>query len=111
MAEALGSVRFRGHDAKSLMRSLLDQGIELLGLELDTAIAAYLLRPAEARYELGHLLEDYTTYAAPSDDPTSSGQLDLGGTQVTAEVRARPATRWRSPPSSSRSRRCSTSRA
>jgi DNA polymerase I len=88
VAEALGSVRFRGHDAKSLMRSLLDQGIELLGLELDTAIAAYLLRPAEARYELGHLLEDYTSYAAPSDDPTTSGQLDLGGMQVTAEVRA-----------------------
>ena len=81
-------MRFRGHDTKSLMRSLLAQGIEPVGLELDTAIAAYLLRPAEARYELGHLLEDYTTYAAPRDDPTASGQLDLGGTQVSAEVRA-----------------------
>jgi DNA polymerase-1 len=88
VAAALRSVRFRAHDAKSLMRSLLDQDIELLGLELDTAIAAYLLRPAEARYELGHLLEDYTTFAAPRDDPATSGQLDLGGTQVTAEVRA-----------------------
>ena len=66
---ALAAVRFRGHDAKSLMRSLLDQGIELLGLELDTAIAAYLLRPAEARYELGHILEDYTAYAAPQRRP------------------------------------------
>jgi DNA polymerase-1 len=88
VVESLRGVRFRAHDAKSLMRSLLDQGIELLGLELDTAIAAYLLRPAEARYELGHLLEDYTTYAAPRDDPATSGQLDLGGTQVTPEVRA-----------------------
>ena len=70
------------------MRSLLAQGIEVVGLELDTAIAAYLLRPAEARYELGHLLEDYTSYAAPSDDPTTSGQLDLGGTQVSPELRA-----------------------
>ena len=88
VAAALRTVRFRGHDTKSLMRSLLAQGIEPVGLELDTAIAAYLLRPAEARYELGHLLEDYTTYAAPRDDPTASGQLDLGGTQVSAEVRA-----------------------
>ena len=88
VAAALRTVRFRGHDTKSLMRSLLAQGIEPVGLELDTAIAAYLLRPAEARYELGHLLEDYTTYAAPSDDPTASGQLDLGGTEVSAEVRA-----------------------
>ncbi len=88
VAAALGTVRFRGHDTKSLMRSLLAQGIELLGLELDTAIAAYLLRPAEARYELGHILEDYTTYAAPRDDPAVSGQLDLGGTEVTPDLRA-----------------------
>ena len=88
VATALGTVRFRAHDAKPLMRSLLDQGIEVDGLELDTAIAAYLLRPAEARYELGHILEDYTTYAAPQDDPAVSGQLDLGGTDVSAEVRA-----------------------
>ena len=88
VASALGTVRFRGHDTKSLMRSLLAQGIEVVGLELDTAIAAYLLSPAETRYELGHLLEDYTSYAAPRDDPTTSGQLDLGGTQVSPEVRA-----------------------
>jgi DNA polymerase I len=88
VATALATVRFRGHDTKSLMRSLLAQGIEVLGLDLDTAIAAYLLSPAETRYELGHLLEDYTSYAAPRDDPTTSGQLDLGGTQVSPEVRA-----------------------
>ena len=88
VATALSAVRFHGHDTKSLMRSLLAQGIEVGGLELDTAIAAYLLRPAEARYELGHILEDYTTYAAPHDDPAVSGQLDLGGTEITPELRA-----------------------
>jgi DNA polymerase I len=88
VADALRSVRFRAHDAKALIRTLLGQQIELGGLELDTAIATYLLRPADARYELGVLLEDYTTYAAPADDPAASGQLDLGGTPVTAEQRA-----------------------
>ena len=78
VAAALANVRFCGHDTKPLMRSLLLQGIELTGLELDTAIAVYLLKPAEARYELGHVLEDYTAYAAPGDDATAAGQLDLG---------------------------------
>jgi DNA polymerase-1 len=88
VVSALRTVRFAGHDTKSLMRSLLDQGIALEGLQLDTAIAAYLLKPAEARYALGHVLEDYTTYAAPQDDPATSGQLDLAGTEASAEVRA-----------------------
>ncbi|MDQ3543392.1 MAG: DNA polymerase I, partial [Actinomycetota bacterium] len=94
VAAALANVRFRGHDTKPLMRSLLLQGIELTGLELDTAIAVYLLKPAEARYELGHVLEDYTAYAAPGDDATAAGQLDLsfgeggGGHQIGDEVKA-----------------------
>jgi DNA polymerase-1 len=88
VVDALRAVHFAGHDTKALMRSLLDQGIELEGLQLDTAIAAYLLKPAEARYELGHVLEDYTTYAAPHDDPAVAGQLDLEGTQATPELRA-----------------------
>ena len=49
---------------------------------LDTAIAAYLLDPAEARYELSHLVESYTRFAAPSDEPAAKGQLDLDGTQA-----------------------------
>ena len=64
------------------MRSLLQLGIELDRLELDTAIAAYLLDPAEARYELSHLVERYTRFAAPSDEPAAKGQLDLDGTQA-----------------------------
>ncbi len=72
----------RGHDAKPLMRSLLQLGIDLDGLELDTAIAAYLLDPAEARYELPHLVERYTRFAAPADEPAAKGQLDLDGTQA-----------------------------
>ena len=46
-------VRFRAHDAKPLMRSLLDRGIELTGLELDTAIAAYLLEAGRGALRAG----------------------------------------------------------
>ena len=82
----------RGHNIKALMRSLLDLGAELRGLCLDTAIAAYLIDPAEARYELPDLIEKYTAFAAASDDPASSGQLDLNGTQMSdAEASARDA--------------------
>jgi DNA polymerase-1 len=82
----------RGHNIKALMRSLLDLGAELRGLCLDTAIAAYLIDPAEARYELPDLIEKYTAFAAASDDPASSGQLDLDGTQTSdAEASARDA--------------------
>ena len=55
----------RGHDVKPLMRSLLAHGVELRGLTLDTAIAAYLIDPAEARYALPDLIEKYTRFARP----------------------------------------------
>ena len=84
VAEALGSKQVRGHDVKPLMRSLLRGGIDLDGLQLDTAIAAYLLKPAEARYDLGSVVEDYTSFAAPAGDAaaTVAGQLDLSGDEL-----------------------------
>jgi DNA polymerase-1 len=78
VSAALATATVRGHDVKPLMRSLLALGLDLTGLELDTAIAAYLLDPAEARYELGPLVERYTRFAAPADDPATTGQLDFG---------------------------------
>ncbi len=88
VAAALGAHRdVRGHNVKPLMRSLLALGIELDGLTLDTAIAAYLIDPAEARYTLPDLIEKYTRFARPSD-VASSGQLDLDGTSLTDADRA-----------------------
>lgn len=82
----------RGHNVKPLMRSLLDQGVELRGLTLDTAIAAYLIDPAEARYALGDLIEKYTEFARPSDDVAGSGQLDLDGSSLSdADIAGRDA--------------------
>jgi DNA polymerase-1 len=69
------------------MRSLLLSGIDLRSLELDTAIAAYLLDPAENRYALGELLERYTTHTLATDD-VAEGQLDLGGSGVDDAQRA-----------------------
>ena len=57
----------RGHNVKPLMRSLLAAGADAEGLTLDTAIAAYLIDPAEARYTLPDLIEKYTRFARPSD--------------------------------------------
>ena len=71
----------QAHDVKALMRSLLahEPPIDLAGLALDTAIAAYLLDPAEARYQLGHLIERYTRFALAPEEPAAKGQLDLDG--------------------------------
>ena len=92
VGEALGShASVRGHNVKELMRSLLGLDIEMRGLSLDTAIAAYLIDPAEARYALPDLIEKYTSFARPSD-AADSGQLDLDGTSMSdAEVAGRDA--------------------
>ena len=82
----------RGHQIKALMRSLLATGCSLDGIALDTAIAAYLIDPAEARYELPDLIEKYTKFARPSDDAAGSGQLDLDGSAMSdAELAGRDA--------------------
>ncbi|MCB0997846.1 MAG: DNA polymerase I [Acidimicrobiales bacterium] len=72
--------RVRGHHVKALMRSMLGSGFALDGLQLDTAIAAYLIDPAETRYAVGELLEKYTDFQlGEAADPSSKGQLDFGG--------------------------------
>ncbi len=48
---------FLGHEVKEAMRSLLPVGIDLTGLEMDTAVAAYLLDASTGEYELSQLRE------------------------------------------------------
>jgi DNA polymerase-1 len=86
--DALATAALRGHNIKPLMRSLLARGIDVGGLELDTAIAAYLLDPAEARYDLADLLDAHTRFTFPTDDPSIVGQLDLDGSQADVPTRA-----------------------
>ncbi|MBU3718330.1 MAG: DNA polymerase I [Actinobacteria bacterium] len=78
VAQALSIHRVRGHDVKALMRSGLAIGVDLAGLELDTAIAAYLLEPGSNDYSIGRLLLDRTDVCLP-DVGAPSGQLDLDG--------------------------------
>ena len=90
--EALGAHRgWRGHNAKALMRWLLDQGGAVPGLRLDTAIAAYLIDPADTRYALRDLLARYTRFQLPDDGSAAKGQLDFGGGPDERQVAARGA--------------------
>ncbi len=50
-----GGVGVVAHDAKEIMRSLLALGLDITGLQLDTAVAAYLLDPSIDQYRLGEL--------------------------------------------------------
>jgi DNA polymerase I len=46
-----------GHQVKEVMRSLLPLGIDITGLSMDTAVAAYLLDASTGEYELDDLRE------------------------------------------------------
>jgi DNA polymerase-1 len=83
-----GATQLRGHETKALMRTLLAEGVDLTGLALDTAIAAYLIDPAETQYAVGALLEKYTPYSLPTDDPSTAGQLDFGDSGISDAHRA-----------------------
>ena len=73
------------HQAKALVRWLLDRGVDMSSLALDTAIAAYLIDPAEARYLLDELLVRYAQAKLPdAGNAAASGQLDLDATSVSA---------------------------
>jgi DNA polymerase I len=82
-AELLDGRKVRGHSLKALMRAMLARwDAELSSIELDVAIAAYLIDPAETRYEIGALLEKYTGLCLPADDPSATGQLDFGDSGI-----------------------------
>jgi DNA polymerase-1 len=75
------------HQAKAIMRSLLDVGVDVRCLAIDTAIAAYLLDPAESRYLLDEVLRRYAAAELPADGSAPEGQLDLDGSTVSAAQR------------------------
>jgi DNA polymerase-1 len=75
------------HQAKALMRSLFDAGVDVRCLMLDTAIAAYLLDPAESRYLLDEILRRYAGAELPAEGAAAEGQLDLDGGGVSAALR------------------------
>jgi DNA polymerase-1 len=77
------------HQAKALVRWLLDRGIDVTSLGIDTAIAAYLIDPAEARYLLDELVLRYAHAKLPEGgSAAASGQLDLEGDSIGPSTQA-----------------------
>ena len=66
------------HDGKALMRPLLDRGVEMRDPLIDTMLAAYLLDPADARYDLSDVAGRYAGLDPPAHAPPE-GRLDLDG--------------------------------
>ncbi|HVM01271.1 MAG TPA: DNA polymerase, partial [Acidimicrobiales bacterium] len=80
------------HRAKELMRGLDRHGVDVRSLDLDTAVAAYLVDPAETAYLLEDLTSRYAGVDLRGPDAPPPGQLDLDGTAAdAAEVAARRA--------------------
>jgi len=90
------------HDAKPLYLALWERGWRLEGLQVDTALAAYLALPAQRIYDLADLALRYLrkqlrrtpAEAAPAAEP-AQGQLDLdGGQEPAAEEDPDPSGEW-----------------
>jgi len=74
------------HHAKPMVRALTALGVDVRALALDTALAAYLLDPAENRYLLEDLAIRYAGAQIPEGDPAAEGQLDLEGASTPASI-------------------------
>jgi DNA polymerase-1 len=70
------------HDAKPLMRSLAALGVDFDSLRLDTALAAYLVEPAEEQYPLEKVALKFANLEVRSPDAPPAGQLDLSGSEI-----------------------------
>jgi DNA polymerase I len=77
-----GGARVIAHGAKELMRHLLPLGVDVANLEMDTAVAAYLLDPSSGRYGLEELLDSRLGITLGPGTPTAPGQLDLESSEV-----------------------------
>ena len=75
------------HDAKPALRAMARLGLDEVTLVMDTALAAYLLDPADAGYDLATLLERHDGRSL-SDLGPPDGQLDLSGETFDPAVEA-----------------------
>ena len=92
-AVEMGSVALVGHDTKRIARALLDLDRDIGRLEMDTALASYVLNPSQRSYELAELAERELGIELTSPDreesdgtlPFDSGpDLDMEGRRVEA---------------------------
>jgi DNA polymerase-1 len=76
------------HQAKAMLRALAGLDVDVRSLVLDTALAAYLIDPAETRYLLEELVIRYAGAQIPEGDAAVDGQLDLDGGRTEASTQA-----------------------
>ncbi|HEX5630612.1 MAG TPA: DNA polymerase I, partial [Acidimicrobiia bacterium] len=71
------------HDAKPLLRALLDAGMDLVGVEFDTMLAAFVINPDAGRQELsdlaGRVLGLEIAAASDGGAAAAQGTLDFSG--------------------------------
>ena len=70
--------KIRAHHAKPLLKWLMDHGVDLRSITLDTAIAAYLLDPSDNKFDIQEVLGRYTNFTIQVGGAEESGQLDFG---------------------------------
>ncbi|PZS22563.1 MAG: DNA polymerase I [Acidimicrobiales bacterium] len=88
----MGGAPVTAHRAKELARGLAELGVDLTGLDLDTAVAAYLVDPAGGLYLLEDLAARYAGVDVTGPNSAPPGQLDLDGESPdAAEVASRRA--------------------
>jgi len=63
-----GSSSLVGHDLKELVRALLDLDHDVARLEMDTALAAYIINPSQRTYDLEALVERWLDIELASPD-------------------------------------------
>ncbi len=74
--------KIRAHHTKPLLRWLMDHGVDLRSITLDTTIAAYLLDPSDNKFDIQQVLERYTNFTIQISGAEESGQLDFGSTNA-----------------------------
>jgi DNA polymerase-1 len=79
-----------GHSMKVALHALLARGWALAGLAMDTALAAYLVRPGQRSFELDDLVLRYLQRELRSEADGGDGQLSLldGGSAEDADEQA-----------------------
>jgi len=81
--DGLGALaKIRAHQAKSLLKWLMDHSVDLRSITLDTAIAAYLLDPSDNKFDIQEVLGRYTNFTIQVGGAEESGQLDFGSTNT-----------------------------
>ncbi len=71
------SVHKAGHGLKAALHAVLGRGWTMAGLAMDTALAAYLVRPGQRSFELDDLVLRYLQRELRSETAAEDGQLSL----------------------------------